>query len=179
MSTTPASTLDDYLVFEDGGGFCTWNARYQCRRGPFPTEAAAWEYAKQNCEREAAADKALNARSQSADDHEYMEALIEQNQSKETTMGMTKNKADELSEGERSSIAYFGGCPHCGLTDGYLNVGRSQWFVCHEHKIKWCVASNVFSSWRHQTEAEQRVIYDKHGVGKYREISCRICVLIA
>jgi RecA-family ATPase len=25
---------------------------------------------------------------------------------------------------------------------------RSHWFVCHEHKVKWCVGSNLFSGWR-------------------------------
>lgn len=47
---------------------------------------------------------------------------------------------------------YFGGCPHCGETDGYLNVGREHWFVCDAHKTKWHVGSNLFSSWHDETE---------------------------
>lgn len=46
---------------------------------------------------------------------------------------------------------YFGGCPHCGRTDGYFNLHRNHFFVCHEHRVKWFVGENIFSSWRHQT----------------------------
>ena len=45
----------------------------------------------------------------------------------------------------------FGACPRCGRNDGYLNVGRSHWFVCHEHKLKWWVGANLFSSWKQET----------------------------
>jgi len=47
---------------------------------------------------------------------------------------------------------YFGVCPTCGKNDGYLNVGKTHWFVCHEHKVRWNVGSNLFSSWRHEDE---------------------------
>jgi hypothetical protein len=47
---------------------------------------------------------------------------------------------------------YFGGCPTCGRTDGYLNVRRSNVFVCHTHKTAWCVGNNLFSDWRDETE---------------------------
>jgi hypothetical protein len=49
---------------------------------------------------------------------------------------------------------YFGGCPECGKTDGHLNVGRDHWFVCHAHKKCWSPGSNLFSSWKDETEAE-------------------------
>ena len=32
---------------------------------------------------------------------------------------------------------FFGGCPECGHNDGYLNIGRCQWFLCHKHRTKW------------------------------------------
>ena len=51
---------------------------------------------------------------------------------------------------------YFGGCPHCGQTDGYVNVGREHWFVCDRHKTKWHVGSNLFSCWRHEDEETWR-----------------------
>jgi hypothetical protein len=51
---------------------------------------------------------------------------------------------------------YFGGCPHCGQTNGCMNIGRDHWFVCHTHKTKWCIGSNLFSSWREQTEEDWR-----------------------
>ena len=54
--------------------------------------------------------------------------------------------------------SYFGGCPQCGKNDGCIHIGRAEWFFCKEHKTKWWVGSNLFSSWRVQTEQEQRQI---------------------
>ena len=51
---------------------------------------------------------------------------------------------------------YFGGCPHCGKNDGYLNVGREHWFVCHQHRATWWAGSNLFSAWRDETEDDWR-----------------------
>ena len=48
---------------------------------------------------------------------------------------------------------YFGNCPVCGQTDGYLNISCNHWFVCHEHKSKWFVGSNLFSIWRFENES--------------------------
>jgi ssDNA-binding Zn-finger/Zn-ribbon topoisomerase 1 len=48
----------------------------------------------------------------------------------------------------------FGGCPQCGGTHGYLNIGRDHWFVCDDHKTKWRVGSNLFSSWKDETDEE-------------------------
>ena len=53
---------------------------------------------------------------------------------------------------------YFGGCPKCGGSDGLYNVGRANWFVCHTHKVRWTVGSNILSSWRYETEDEQREV---------------------
>ena len=49
---------------------------------------------------------------------------------------------------------YFGACPECGGTDGYMNVERVHFFVCDKHKTKWRVGENLFSSWHAETEAE-------------------------
>ncbi len=65
---------------------------------------------------------------------------------------------------------YFGGCPECGDQDGYTNVGRSHWIFCKEHRTKWCVGSNLFSSWHEETEAEQRQAYEDIGLGGFREV---------
>lgn len=55
---------------------------------------------------------------------------------------------------------YFGGCPICGQCQDWLNVHRSHWCVCHNHKTKWNVGENLFSSWRYETEADwQRNLY--------------------
>ena len=48
---------------------------------------------------------------------------------------------------------YFGGCPECGKTNGFLNVGGDHWFVCHAHKKRWSPGSNLFSCWKEETEA--------------------------
>jgi hypothetical protein len=34
----------------------------------------------------------------------------------------------------------FGLCPHCHKIDGDY-VGRSHWFLCDEHKVKWLVGA--------------------------------------
>ncbi len=37
----------------------------------------------------------------------------------------------------RYAESELGGCPHCYRNDGYLNDGRADWIVCHQHKTKW------------------------------------------
>jgi hypothetical protein len=49
---------------------------------------------------------------------------------------------------------YFGGCPECGRQDGYLNVGRSHFIICDEHKVGQCIGENLFSSWKDETEGD-------------------------
>jgi len=51
---------------------------------------------------------------------------------------------------------YFGGCPRCGRSDGLYNIYKQHWFVCHTHKVRWTVGSNILSSWRNETEDDQR-----------------------
>jgi hypothetical protein len=70
----------------------------------------------------------------------------------------------------RSADEYFGLCPHCHQQDGWLNIGRSHWIYCKAHRVTWCIGSNLFSSWRQQTEEEQRQIYDDLGFGEFQEI---------
>ena len=70
---------------------------------------------------------------------------------------------------------YFGGCPHCGRTDGCTNVGPSHWYFCKAHKTKWCIGSNLFSSWKEQTEDEQRHAYDAIGMGVFTEVEPLPC----
>jgi hypothetical protein len=65
---------------------------------------------------------------------------------------------------------YFGVCPHCHRRDGFINIRRGQWFYCREHKLKWWAGSNLFSSWRDETEEEQRKIYDELGFGEFKHI---------
>lgn len=61
---------------------------------------------------------------------------------------------------------YFGACPTCGSTDGYLNIGRGHWFVCDEHRVRWLAGANLFSDWRNESEETWRKNWDR--IGDYR-----------
>jgi hypothetical protein len=50
---------------------------------------------------------------------------------------------------------YFGGCPHCGKTNGYRNAGKAHWAFCDEHRAMWHIGTNLFSSWQAETAEEQ------------------------
>jgi hypothetical protein len=65
---------------------------------------------------------------------------------------------------------YFGVCPECHRTDGYINVGRGHWFYCQQHHTRWCVGSNLFDSWKFETEDEQRDIYDRVGFSRFQDV---------
>lgn len=45
-----------------------------------------------------------------------------------------------------------GGCPECGNCDRVLNIGPEHWAVCHAHRTKWSLGSNLFSGWRDESE---------------------------
>ena len=92
----------------------------------------------------------------------------------EREKAMTIHDDDER-KAQQAFDDHFGTCPRCHKSDGYINVSSTHFFVCHEHKLKWCVGSNLFSSWREQTEQEQRAIYDRFGIGGYREIDLDEC----
>jgi hypothetical protein len=72
---------------------------------------------------------------------------------------------------EKRFDAYFGTCPVCHKSDGFLNVGRSHWHYCKEHKTTWCSGSNLFSSWRNETEDEQRKLYDEVGMAEFENVT--------
>ena len=57
---------------------------------------------------------------------------------------------------------HFGLCPKCGRENGYINIGRGHWFKCDAHQVIWFVGENLFSSWRSQSEVEQRRIFKEH-----------------
>ena len=63
----------------------------------------------------------------------------------------------EIRDMENNEVAteeHFGGCPECGKNDGYLNCHRTHVFFCDEHKTAWVAGSNIFSSWRAETEED-------------------------
>jgi hypothetical protein len=65
---------------------------------------------------------------------------------------------------------YFGLCPTCKKTDGYLNVGRSHWFICKKHRVRWCIGFKVFSSWQDETESQQRREQEAIGFDSFAEV---------
>ena len=67
-----------------------------------------------------------------------------------------------------TTTEYFGGCPECGQTDGYLNVRSNHWFVCDTHRTKWCIGANLYSSWHDETEADWRRNDEK--LAGYRDV---------
>ncbi len=54
--------------------------------------------------------------------------------------------------GATTTDHYFGGCPYCGDSDGFLNIGREHWFRCDTHRTKWLAGANLFSMWREEDE---------------------------
>jgi hypothetical protein len=79
----------------------------------------------------------------------------------------------EVKDALYSVCAYddeFGLCPICHRIDGYANAGRSQHFYCKEHKMSWCLGSNILSSWRKQTEEEQRKIWNEIGLDEFEDV---------
>lgn len=43
-------------------------------------------------------------------------------------------------------------CPVCGNGDGYLNIAKCHWGICHHCGVRWTIGCNLFSSWRDETE---------------------------
>jgi hypothetical protein len=70
---------------------------------------------------------------------------------------------------------YWGVCPTCHRTDGYINAGRTHIFFCREHRTRWIIGANLFSSWRDETEDEQRALYDQLEMGKFEEVEPHCC----
>ena len=63
---------------------------------------------------------------------------------------------------------YFGGCPHCMGSDGFLNIGRDHWGICRKHQAKWYIGSNLFSGWRDETEEDW--LRNSYKIAGYRQV---------
>ncbi len=48
--------------------------------------------------------------------------------------------------------SHFGDCPKCKKNDGHLNIGRSHWFYCKRHRVKWRAGDDIFPNWKHEDE---------------------------
>jgi len=60
--------------------------------------------------------------------------------------------------------------PRGPATQRENDVPAGHWFFCTAHKTKWCIGSNLFSSWQHETEEEQRRRYYEMGFDTYQEV---------
>lgn len=47
---------------------------------------------------------------------------------------------------------YFGGCPECGQAEEHFNRGPNHYGACNTHQTCWWFGSNLFSSWRDETQ---------------------------
>ena len=76
-----------------------------------------------------------------------------------------------MTTNEITTDEYLGGCPECGESDGYLNVGRNHWAVCDTHQTKWPIGANLFSSWHDETDADWKCNAEKlAGYGEVKPI---------
>jgi hypothetical protein len=71
-----------------------------------------------------------------------------------------------LPRGSRDNL--FGVCPICRKQNGSMFAGRVNWIVCHAHRVKWTIGSNVLSGWRDLTEEEMLAAVAK--LATYREV---------
>jgi hypothetical protein len=46
-------------------------------------------------------------------------------------------------------------------------VGNDHWLICVEHRKKWCIGTDLFSSSMNQSKEEQRAVCDKIGFDNY------------
>ena len=68
----------------------------------------------------------------------------------------------------QTQTGYFGGCPHCRTDDGCFNIESTHFLVCDRHRVKWCIGSNLFSSWRDETEDDWQKNFERFA--DYREV---------
>jgi hypothetical protein len=69
---------------------------------------------------------------------------------------MQPNKDDreqvEAGSAQYADDSYFGVCPYCFHTDGYLNIGRTHLGTCDTHRVYWEIGGNLFSDWKDENE---------------------------
>jgi hypothetical protein len=69
---------------------------------------------------------------------------------------MSDNNETHAREYDDSEYIHFGKCPGCHAASQpdaavNYNIGRTHWFACAEHRVCWCVGSNLFSGWKEET----------------------------
>jgi hypothetical protein len=76
---------------------------------------------------------------------------------------------------DATTQGYFGLCPVCKKSDGFLNVGKSHVGICTAHQVWWPIGFNLFSSWMDETAED----WDRNEklLGQFREVKPFILVL--
>ena len=74
---------------------------------------------------------------------------------------------------------HFGFCPigmqECEII--FLNLRRDHYCICEKHKVCWCVGSNSFSSWHHETEEDwERNRKMLEGYEEVESVHCEECL---
>jgi hypothetical protein len=76
----------------------------------------------------------------------------------------------ELMNGWNGLMNQFGLCPFCFEQDSCANMGSEHWFYCKTHKVKWCPGTNLLSSWKRETEDQQRKAWEALGMEGFKEV---------
>jgi hypothetical protein len=66
--------------------------------------------------------------------------------------------------------SYFGVCPECHRSDGYINCGKSHWGYCKAHKTCWFFGENLLSTWVDETQEEQVRIFNELDFGSFKDV---------
>ena len=75
------------------------------------------------------------------------------------TTQATKPLSEEIVCNLKASAyqGHFGGCPVCGHAEGPVNVLKENWFICREHRIKWCTGVGIFDVYDVEWEAWEAI----------------------
>jgi hypothetical protein len=57
---------------------------------------------------------------------------------------------DDVASIPEESSDHFGCCPICWSFGEQLNIERSHFVVCREHRLYWLIGWNLLGSWRHE-----------------------------
>jgi len=72
-------------------------------------------------------------------------------------------------EVQKMDKLYFGDCPKCGQNDGYLNIERTRWKVCHKDKMKWRTGGYQLSNLKY--EDHNQWIENIKKLAEYHEVT--------
>ena len=65
--------------------------------------------------------------------------------------------------------ARFGRCPNCGGATAVLNIGKSHWAYCDEHRSKWFVGCSLLA--RPRGEGPREWLANSQRLASFREVA--------